>query len=161
MKMVVLHCSFQNLFQSCCEVLPLLRYWPKEFSNYQLFFLFFWNFLFENNSKYHNFNKFRRQKEGLQLLYCGKFGQKRKRHTLKGSLILNLRENEVATLMQWKLDRNKCQAEWNILWNSCQRWMKQNSRENEVATMMQWKFDWNKCQEEWNIPWNSCHGRMR
>ena len=32
------------------------------------FFVFFWIFLFENNSKYHNFNKFRKQKEGATII---------------------------------------------------------------------------------------------
>ena len=67
---------------------PIVEILAKRIFKLPAFCLFFWNFLFENNSKYHNFNKFRKQKEGLQLLYCGKFGQKRKRHTLKGSLIL-------------------------------------------------------------------------
>ena len=74
---------------------------------------------------------------------------------------LKARENEVTTLKKWKYDWKKCQKEWNIAWNGCQRGMRQNLRENEVATLMQWKLDWNKCQAEWNILWNNCQRWMK
>ena len=51
MNIVVLHCSFCNLFQLCFEVLPLWRYQAKGFSHHWLFFLVFCIFLFENNTK--------------------------------------------------------------------------------------------------------------
>ena len=67
---------------------------------------------------------------------------------------------EVAIMKKWKCHSNKCQEEWNIVWNS-QAGMRQNPRENEVATPKKWKFNWNNCQEEWNIAWNSCQTGMR
>ena len=68
-KVVALHCSFWNQFESCSKVLPLWRYDVKAFSECCVFFFcflflfffvfcFFCIFLYENNTKSHDFNTF-------------------------------------------------------------------------------------------------------
>ena len=62
-KVVALHCSFQNLFESCSKVLLLWRYEVEHFEKHCVFFVFC-NFLHENNTKSHDFNTFGNLWEG-------------------------------------------------------------------------------------------------
>ena len=67
-KIVALHCSFPNLVELCCVVLPLGRYEVKDFEKHHIFFgvfiFIFCIFLHENNTKYDDFTTFRKLREG-------------------------------------------------------------------------------------------------
>jgi len=88
MKVVALHSSFQNQFELCPKVLPLWRYEIKDFQKRCVFFFFFFIFINENNTKSHDFNTFRKLKEGATINVPWEIYQKRKVHTLKGQLTL-------------------------------------------------------------------------
>ena len=64
MKVVALHSSFQNQLEFCSKVLPLLRYEVKDFQKCCVVFFIFCVFLKENNTKQHDFNIFRKLREG-------------------------------------------------------------------------------------------------
>ena len=66
-KVVALHCSFQNLFELCSEVLPLWRYDVKDFEKRRIFFCFC-IFLHENKTKQHDFTTFGKLKERATII---------------------------------------------------------------------------------------------
>jgi len=78
MKVVALHCSFQNQLELCSKVLLLLRYEVKDFQKHHVFFFFFFCiFLNENNTKSHNFTTFWKLKEGATIVVPWKITKKR------------------------------------------------------------------------------------
>jgi hypothetical protein len=66
-KVVALHCSFQNLFGLYPSMSPLWRYEVKDYSHCQLFSPFC-IFLHEHNTKQHDFNIFRNIKERATII---------------------------------------------------------------------------------------------
>ena len=106
MKVVALQCSFPNLFELYSKVLPSWRYDVKDLSECQIFFFFFAFFSME--TKPNNMISTHLEKKGLQLLYCGKFYQRRKVFALKGKLTLTdykvyRQTMKVGLRLQWYL----------------------------------------------------------
>jgi hypothetical protein len=67
MKVVAPNCGFQNQLESCSKILLLLKYEVKYFQKYPFFcfVLFcFCVFINESNPKQHDFNIFRKLREG-------------------------------------------------------------------------------------------------
>ena len=87
-KVVALHCSFQNLFESCSKVLLLWRYKVEHFEKRCVFFLFFAFFSMKTTPNHMISTHLGIYEKGLQLLCRGKNHPKRKVHTLKGKLTL-------------------------------------------------------------------------
>jgi hypothetical protein len=66
-KIIALDCSFQDQLKLCCKVLLLWRYEVKDFQKCPIFILFC-VFLHENNTKYHDFNTFRKLRGGATII---------------------------------------------------------------------------------------------
>jgi len=88
MKVVALHCSFQNQLELCSTVLLLWRYEVKDFQKHPIFLFFIFIFLPGNNTKSHDFTTFWKLKEGATIDVPWENYQKRKLYTLKEKLAL-------------------------------------------------------------------------
>jgi hypothetical protein len=66
-KIITLDCSFQDQLKLCFKVLLLWRYEVKDFQKCPVFYLFC-VVVHENNTKYHDFNTFRKLREGATII---------------------------------------------------------------------------------------------